>query len=627
MPVRGIGRHGPTHQPDGSDSISPLRGNLDFGDNSALNVKNINGTDGINFDNSNVGIGTTSPKAKLDVPHFVRLGETDLPISFRLIYMGKSGDLGVISQGIAWDGTYFYQSRTSALLKRNEDLSLVISNTSPLPPNTDHIGDIDVYNGKIYAPVEHFGSCSDFGYQQIVLYNTSDLSFVESHDVSAQGHEVSGLAIDPDEGVIYVTSYCDANKIFKYSLTDFSYLGYISLSKPISFIQGIALRHGYFYISSDSPPHSIWRVSKDGTQAVEIAGLTTGEMEGLTWKTDTELRLLRNEGGEAHLWTLSIITEYITIGTSHLYLNTPDTHEVLTLSSGSGHAVIQLFAGDSLRSIKGTPSGLELGGSLDSAAIIDPSGNVGIGTMSPSDILHIYKTGISSRIIVQTTETAGTGDEAEIDLKSGENYTRLFYRDYDNNFGIYHGVGGSNATRFRIDGSGNIHLYGNVHCTGKLTSNGGYDPAYVLYDYQTRKTLIELVRKEISPNKLGGAVLFFNGERQSLELFLPLKGEFRSLNGKLLEKTDPITETFEVEKRYYFDEETGEVGSYEVKKNPKKYKLKAGVTLDPTTGKLKKTVKRKVKKVIDGEEKIVEAKEEIEITKDEAIEEVKEVEE
>jgi len=43
MPVRGIGRHGSTHQPGGSDSISPLMGDLDFNSYSALNLKSAMG--------------------------------------------------------------------------------------------------------------------------------------------------------------------------------------------------------------------------------------------------------------------------------------------------------------------------------------------------------------------------------------------------------------------------------------------------------------------------------------------------------------------------------------------------------------------------------------------------------
>jgi len=41
MPVRGIGRHSSTHQPGGSDSISPLMGDLDFNSYAALNLSGV----------------------------------------------------------------------------------------------------------------------------------------------------------------------------------------------------------------------------------------------------------------------------------------------------------------------------------------------------------------------------------------------------------------------------------------------------------------------------------------------------------------------------------------------------------------------------------------------------------
>jgi hypothetical protein len=38
-----------------------------------------------------------------------------------------------------------------------------------------------------------------------------------------------------------------------------------------------------------------------------------------------------------------------------------------------------------------------------------------------------------------------------------------------------------------------------------------------------------------------------------MEIFIPIKGEFRDYNNNLLEKIEPITETFEVVDDYYFD--------------------------------------------------------------------------
>jgi len=235
-------------------------------------------------------------------------------------------------------------------------------------------------------------------------------------------------------------------------------------------------------------------------------------------------------------------------------------------------------------------------------------GDVGIGTDTPGAKLDIVTTSLPLRV---NRTSAGGADWAiqEWHGSPGE-VMRITY-------------GGELGIRTSSPGY-TLDVSGDIHCTGKLTSDGGNDPAYVLYDYQTRTSLIELVKKEVPPSKLGGAVLFFNGEKQSLELFLPLKGEFRSLNGELLEKTDPITKTFEVEKRYYFDEEDGEVKSYEVKKNPRRYKLKEGVSFDNETGKFKKIMRRKVKKIIDGKEEMVEIEEEKEVTKEEAIEEVQE---
>jgi len=259
---------------------------------------------------------------------------------------------------------------------------------------------------------------------------------------------------------------------------------------------------------------------------------------------------------------------------------------------------------------------------------VTPDGDVGIGVSSPDVRLEV-NSGEADRVAIFESSDV----QAKVDIKDATGDWQL--KVVGNNLTFRDEA--QNTDRMTIDPAGKVGIAttdpaytldvsGDIHCTGKLTSDGGNDPAYVLYDYQTRKSIIELVKKEVPPNKLSGAVLFFNGEKQALELFIPLRGEFRSLSGELLEKTDPVTETSEVEKRYYFDEETGEIESYEVKKSPRRYKLKAGVSLDPETGKFKKAVKRNVKKVINGEEKIVEVIEEVEVTKEEAIEEAKEVE-
>lgn len=76
------------------------------------------------------------------------------------------------------------------------------------------------------------------------------------------------------------------------------------------------------------------------------------------------------------------------------------------------------------------------------------AGNVGIGTDNPTENLHVYNaTGAVTALI----EATGA-DEAQLNLKCGAVSTLLFFRDSDDEFGIYH----KGTTRFRIESDGTI---------------------------------------------------------------------------------------------------------------------------------------------------------------------------
>jgi len=83
--------------------------------------------------------------------------------------------------------------------------------------------------------------------------------------------------------------------------------------------------------------------------------------------------------------------------------------------------------------------------------------------------------------------------------------------------GYFHSIAGS---VYLADVSNNyaINATGDVYISGKVTSTGGYDPPYVLYDPQTREQITTRVADEIPEEKLGGAVLFFNKDTQQLEV-------------------------------------------------------------------------------------------------------------
>jgi len=123
------------------------------------------------------------------------------------------------------------------------------------------------------------------------------------------------------------------------------------------------------------------------------------------------------------------------------------------------------------------------------------------------------------------------------------------------------GTGGGNATAVNIAPGGGtglyvnsshdvgigtssptskLHVVGNIYCTGKITSDGGYDPPYVLYDSETREAIKARIVKEVPKEKLTGAVLFWNGESKRFEVYLPTEGEFLDLQGNLLLKEEPL---------------------------------------------------------------------------------------
>ncbi len=109
------------------------------------------------------------------------------------------------------------------------------------------------------------------------------------------------------------------------------------------------------------------------------------------------------------------------------------------------------------------------------------------------------------------------------------------------------------------------------------------DPAGVLYDLQTRQEIIDLIKVTISPDKQGGALVFFNKDTKSLETYVPNEGKFYDLQGNLAFTMPSIDVATEYKTHYYLDPLAGEVKArQEVAVD--KYIVKKGFRLDEKTG-------------------------------------------
>lgn len=204
-------------------------------------------------------------------------------------------------QGYTTDGTFHYCIDTGVLYKKNAAWANVATNADPFaggqPQN--HLGDGDYYNGKLYIPAETWVDCDNHSNEAIYVFDISDLSRLAIHDISAEGHEVSGLVVVPEHGrngIIYIVSYCDGTKIWKYDLSDFSYLGTIDLDIgwiELLSLQSITYKNGYFYVSCDDG--RLCAIDLDGHVSLIFTESIVGSHEGLDYSQD-ELRWLIDEG-------------------------------------------------------------------------------------------------------------------------------------------------------------------------------------------------------------------------------------------------------------------------------------------------------------------------------------------
>jgi len=221
------------------------------------------------------------------------------PIS-QLGIAATSSDTGC-HQGIAIRDGGYWGSDTNTLKRFNSSWVVQTTNANPCGATTnvtDHVGDIDVYNSVLYAPMETYLGASSTG-MCIAEFNATTLAYITEHDLSAQGHEVSGLVVEASDNRVTVTSYHTNNKLYRYNLGTFAREADVTLSSTIPNIQGITRVGSYYYITSDvSGLRQIYQVGLTGTVIGVVYWHSSGDpnIEGLAYD-ETDLHVLTDGGG------------------------------------------------------------------------------------------------------------------------------------------------------------------------------------------------------------------------------------------------------------------------------------------------------------------------------------------
>jgi len=218
--------------------------------------------------------------------------------SFTLV--NQSSNIPVL-QGYASAGTpddsvnYFFDTSALYLSSSPNSLVEVASNHDLLLDGTNHMGDGDFYDGKVYGVIEHWAGCRTSSAPiYIVIFDGKSLAAEKYIEITSDLPEASGIAIVPDSREAVVTSFCDPNNLYAYDLSDWKFHRKIPLSMPIVGIQGAAFRDGFLYIAGTNGGMYALELANNSMHFLFQASMG-GEFEGPDFHT-SQLRWFVNHG-------------------------------------------------------------------------------------------------------------------------------------------------------------------------------------------------------------------------------------------------------------------------------------------------------------------------------------------
>ncbi len=162
-------------------------------------------------------------------------------------------------QGVAADKDYFYISDTRGLYKFDHNWNPVQKRVKtdkdglfPHPELANHFGDIDVYDGKIYTGNEHFNLGRGENIS-VSIYDAKTLQWIEDIPWSPESGqvEVSGVAVDREQGLVWLSDWVDSRYVYAYSLATKKYYTKMQCRPEPYWCQGIYVCDGTMLFSAD----------------------------------------------------------------------------------------------------------------------------------------------------------------------------------------------------------------------------------------------------------------------------------------------------------------------------------------------------------------------------------------
>lgn len=190
-------------------------------------------------------------------------------------------------QGIAIDRDYYYVSCSKVLYKYDKEGNLILKNDKPfegLQLESNHFGDIDIWNGELYCGIEYFmdGRGKNI---QIAIYDAETLKFKRSlnWDPASGQVEASGLAVDRLRNMVWISDWVDSRYVYCYSLETGKYYTKMQCRPMPYWCQGIFIADNTMLFTADDG-ESTFQIAdciyKADISNVPYIGIKNGEAAG-----------------------------------------------------------------------------------------------------------------------------------------------------------------------------------------------------------------------------------------------------------------------------------------------------------------------------------------------------------
>lgn len=194
----------------------------------------------------------------------------------------------VRSQGVATDGTSVFFSGnfgfdiTDAVTLTSKKQNALAIPGELMLAGSDHIGDFDIWNGTIYAPIE---DSNGYKHPKIVLYDAATLQAGTQFDIptTLQSEGVPWVAVDGPRGFAYMAEWTTTPVIHVFDLSTMTFKHDVTLSKTLGRIQGAKVYKGLLYFSMDDANKTVGKIHLATGMVMDLftINVSTIELEGL----------------------------------------------------------------------------------------------------------------------------------------------------------------------------------------------------------------------------------------------------------------------------------------------------------------------------------------------------------